>query len=98
MDYDLNTSGALAALFDLRRDVNTAIDEDEFGESDKAAVLALLNRFDSVLGILGEEKVETLEAEVERLIEERYEARKSRDFARADQIRNELAERGIILE
>jgi cysteinyl-tRNA synthetase len=98
MNDDLNTSGALAALFDLRRDVNTAIDEDEIGETDKAAVQALLARFDSVLGVLGEEKEETLEAEVERLIEERYEARKNRDFARADQIRNQLAERGIILE
>jgi cysteinyl-tRNA synthetase len=98
MNDDLNTAGALAALFDLRRDVNTAIDLDEFGEADKASVLALLAGFDSVLGILGEEKEETLEAEIEALIEERYGARKNRDFARADQIRNELAERGIILE
>jgi cysteinyl-tRNA synthetase len=98
MNYDLNTSGALAAMFELRRDINTAIDEDEFGEADKASVLALLASFDSVLGILGEDKVETLEAEVEALIEERYAARKNRDFARADQIRNDLAERGIILE
>jgi cysteinyl-tRNA synthetase len=98
MNNDLNTSGALAAMFELRRDINTAIDEDEFGEADKASVLALLASFDSVLGILGEDKVETLEAEVESLIEERYAARKNRDFARADQIRNDLAERGIILE
>jgi cysteinyl-tRNA synthetase len=98
MNDDLNTSGALAALFDLRRDVNTAIDADEFGEADKAAVQALLERFDSVLGILGEEQEETLEAEIEKLIEERYEARKNRDFARADQIRTALTERGIILE
>jgi cysteinyl-tRNA synthetase len=98
MNYDLNTSGALAAIFELRRDINTAIDEDEFGEADKAGVLALLESFDSVLGILGEDKVESLEAEVEALIEERYAARKNRNFARADQIRNELAERGIILE
>jgi cysteinyl-tRNA synthetase len=98
MNDDLNTSGALAALFDLRRDINIAIDEDEFGEADKAGVLTLLASFDSVLGILGEEKVETLEAEIEALIEERYAARRNRDFARADQIRNELAERGIILE
>jgi cysteinyl-tRNA synthetase len=98
MNDDLNTSGALAALFDLRRDVNTAIDAEEFGEADKTNVLALLASFDSVLGILGEEKVETLEAEIEALIEARYAARKNRDFARADQIRNDLAERGIILE
>ena len=98
MNDDLNTAGALAAMFDLRRDVNTAIDGDEFGEADKADVLALLAQFDSVLGILGEEKEETLEAEIEALIEERYAARKNRDFARADQIRNDLAERSIILE
>jgi cysteinyl-tRNA synthetase len=98
MNNDLNTSGALAAMFDLRRDINTAIDEDEFGEADKAGVLALLASFDSVLGILGEEKEENLEAEVEGLIEERYAARRNRDFARADEIRNQLAERGILLE
>jgi cysteinyl-tRNA synthetase len=98
MNDDLNTAGALAAIFDLRRDVNTAIDGEEFGEADKADVLALLASFDSVLGIVGEEKVETLEAEIEALIEARYTARKNRDFARADQIRNDLAGRGIILE
>ncbi|MBI3651133.1 MAG: cysteine--tRNA ligase [Acidobacteria bacterium] len=98
LNDDLNTAGALAALFDLRRDVNTAIDEDEFGEADKANVQALLTRFDTVLGILGEEQEVTLESEIEKLIGDRYAARKHRDFARADQIRNELAERGIILE
>ena len=98
MNDDLNTSGALAALHDLRRDVNIALDADDFGAADRQGVLNLLGRLDSVLGILGEEADESVGAEVEGLIEARNEARKSRDFARADQIRNDLAARGIILE
>lgn len=98
MNDDLNTSGALAALHDLRRDINIALDAGDFGAADRQGVLNLLERLDSVLGILGEEADESLDAEVEGLIEARNEARKSRDFARADQIRNDLAARGILLE
>lgn len=98
MNDDLNTSKALAALFDMRRDLNSAIDAGEFGADDKTATLALLVRIDSVLGVLGEEKAEIIEPEIEALIEERNAARRSRNFARADEIRDELAGRGILLE
>jgi cysteinyl-tRNA synthetase len=98
MNDDLNTSKALAALFEFRRDINSAIDAGEFGQDDRRGVLDLLSRIDSVLGVLGEEQTEMLEPEVEAKIEERNTARRNRDFARADQIRSELAERGIILE
>jgi cysteinyl-tRNA synthetase len=98
MNDDLNTSKALAALFEFRRDINSAIDVGEFGRDDRLCVLALLSRVDSVFGVLGEEQTEMLEPEVEVMIEERNTARRNRDFARADQIRSELAERGIILE
>jgi cysteinyl-tRNA synthetase len=98
MNDNLNTSKALAAIFDMRRDINSAIDANEFGTDDRSATLELIERIDSVLGVLGEEKLEMLEPEIEALIEDRNAARRSRDFARADQIRNELAERGIILE
>jgi len=98
MNDDLNTSKALAALFDMRRDLNSALDAGEFGADDKTATLALLVRIDSVFGVLGEEKAEIIEPEIESLIEERNAARRSRNFARADEIRNELAERGILLE
>lgn len=98
MNDNLNTSKALAALFDMRRDINSAIDAGEFGADDRSATLALIEQIDSVMGVLGEEKDEMLEPEIEALIEERNSARRSRNFARADQIRNELAEREIILE
>src|SRR5262249_29107705 len=98
MNDDLNTSGALAAIFDLRRDINTALDENEFGAADRSVVLDFWESVDSVLGILGEEKHETLDADVEAMIQARNDARKNRDFARADEIRKELAAQGIILE
>jgi cysteinyl-tRNA synthetase len=102
MDEDLNTAGALAALHDLRRDANIAIDAGEFGADDRQAVLDFLERADAVLGVLGaasDEQVDArLAAEIESLIAERNAARKNRDFKRADEIRNQLAERGILLE
>jgi cysteinyl-tRNA synthetase len=98
MDDDLNTSKALAALFELRRDTNTVMDAGEFGAGDREAVLELLERIDSVLGVLGEEQESILEPEIEKLIEERNSARRNREFKKADQIRDDLAGRGIILE
>ena len=98
MNDDLNTSKALAAVFEFRREVNTAIDAGEFYQEDREAVLGLLARIDSVLGVLGDEHEQMLDPEVESKIEERNAARRSRDFNRADQIRNELAAKGIILE
>ena len=98
MNDDLNTSEALAAVFDLVRDVNIAIDSNEFGADDRDTVLAFLSRVDSVLGVLGEEAPDILEPEIEAMIGERNAARRNRDFNRADQIRQELAARGIILE
>ncbi len=98
MNDDLNTSEALAAVFDLVRDVNIAIDSNEFGADDRDTVLAFLSRVDSVLGVLGEEQRDILEPEIEAMIEERNTARRNRDFNRADQIRQDLTARGIILE
>ena len=98
MNDDLNTSNALAAVFDLVRDINIKIDAGEFGEADRKATLEFLERIDSVLGVLGDEQKEMLAPEIEAMIEERNLARRNRDFARADQIRNDLAARGIILE
>jgi cysteinyl-tRNA synthetase len=101
MNEDLNTAGALAALHDLRRDVNIAIDAGEFGGEDRQAVLDFIGRADSALGVLGaeDEQVDAqLAAEVEALIGERNAARKNRDFKRADEIRSLLSERGVLLE
>ena len=98
MDDDLNTSVALAVVHNLTRDVNTAIARKQLSESNKTELLDLLKRFDSVLNIFGEERSEDLDTEIQNLIDERQEARRRRDFARSDEIRDELAGRGIILE
>jgi len=91
---DLNTSAALAGLFDMVREVNKLA----LSRADAERVLALLARLDRIMGVLGEEKEEILDAEVEALIREREQARQRRDFQRADAIRRHLRERGIILE
>ncbi len=98
MDDDLNTSVALAVIHDLTRVVNTALARRKLQEENKVELLALLNRFDTVLNIFGNEQREMLDSEVQNLIDERQEARRRRDFARGDEIRDELAVRGIILE
>jgi cysteinyl-tRNA synthetase len=98
MDDDLNTSVALAVIHNLTRDVNTAIARKHLQEDNKGELLELLKRFDSVLNIFGEERREILDAEIQSLIDERQEARRRRDFARGDEIRDELASLGIILE
>ena len=98
MDDNLNTSVALAALHNLTRETNTALTAEKIKSEDRAAILDALAKIDSVLNIFGEEKAEMLDAEIESLIEERQEARRSRNFARSDEIRDLLAEKGIVLE
>lgn len=98
MDDDFNTAAALAAVHDMVREINTKIAADGLTADEKAAVLDAVAKFDAVLGIFGPEDSELLDADIETLIEQRQEARRSRDFARSDEIRDELAEKGIILE
>jgi cysteinyl-tRNA synthetase len=103
LNQDLNTAGGLAAIFDLVRDVNAAIDAKRVGAADAAAVRAAVDDFDRVLGVISLRRAEDmpppeLVAEIERLIEERKAARARRDFAAADGIRKDLAARGILLE
>jgi len=98
MDDDFNTAAALAAIHDMVREVNTIAADRKLGAEDQEAVLDAIAKFDSVLGIFGPEEDQLLDAEIESLIEERQAARKGRDFARSDEIRDRLAERGIILE
>lgn len=97
MEDDLNTADALAAVFMLVRDINTAI----ANGAGKAALEAFADIFDSLTGVLGlvyNRKTDDLDSEVEALIEQRTAARKAKDFKTADQIRDRLKEMGIILE
>ncbi len=98
MDDDLNTSMALAAIHDLTREVNTAMANDALRSENQAEILDAIGKFDSVLNVFGEAPAEMLDDEIQKLIDERQEARHRRDFARGDEIRDQLSERGIILE
>ena len=97
MDDDLNTADGLTALFDLTREINTALQVPR----SKALAQKAAEEFDAiadVLGILYNRKKETLDAEIEALIEKRQAARKARDFQTADAIRDQLAGMGIALK
>ena len=98
MDDDFNTSIALAAIHNLTREVNTALARKHVKAENQHELLSLIDRFDTVLNIFGKQQREMLDSEVQSLIDERQEARRRRDFGRADEIRDELASRGIILE
>ena len=98
MDDDFNTSIALAAVHNFSREVNTALARKQVKAEDQREMLAVIDRIDTVLNIFGEHQREMLDSEIQSLIDERQEARHRRDFARADQIRDDLANRGIILE
>jgi cysteinyl-tRNA synthetase len=98
MDDDLNTSVALAVIHNLTRKVNTALARRRLLASNQRELLDVIQRFDSVLNIIGDGHREMLDSEVQALIDERQEARRRRDFGRGDEIRDQLAARGIILE
>jgi cysteinyl-tRNA synthetase len=103
LEADLNTAAALAAVFDLVRDINAAIDAKRVSAADAALVREVVEEFDRVLGVVSLRRAEDAQPpvpveEIERLIEERKAARQRRDFAAADQIRQSLIERGILLE
>jgi cysteinyl-tRNA synthetase len=97
MEDDFNTADAIAAVFEMIRLANSTV-----GETSTAAYvsrfLAEVEKLCQVLGIITEKKEELLDSEVEALIEKRKQARKDKNFALADQIRQELADQGILLE
>ncbi|HJB29013.1 MAG TPA: cysteine--tRNA ligase [Candidatus Blautia faecavium] len=97
MDDDFNTADAIAAVFELVKFSNTNVKEDSSGAF-ADGLLEILKKLCDVLGIITEKKEEMLDKEIEDLIEERQEARKAKNFARADEIRDELLKKGILLK
>lgn len=97
MDDDFNTADAITAIFDLIKDINTNISIDSSKELCESA-LSLIRELGNPLGILQKSTKGSLEEEIERLIEERQQARKDRNFALADKIRDDLKARNIVLE
>ena len=99
MEDDLNTADALGSVFELVRDLNTSVNE---GVQSKALVEYAMKIFDELTGVLGllynRKQKDNLDSEIEALIEQRTAARKAKNWAEADRIRDELKARGIILE
>ena len=97
MNDDFNTANAISVLFELAKEANIYLNEKQ---TDTSVIDAFIQLFDEITGVLGLQlEEETLvDEEIERLIEERKQARKDRDFARADEIRDLLDEQGIVLE
>ena len=108
---DINTAMALAAVFDLVREANTAMDRGAFNQQNAPRAIATMEKFDGVLALLADDDEEKLRKlgfgaakarmgseEIERLIEQRTAAKKRRDFARSDEIRQKLADSGILME
>ena len=111
LDSDLNTAEALAAIFEYVRAMNTALDDGHFQEENRWDAARVLEIFDSIFDVLKPSEQtsrlgtgqpgaspELSDTEIEALIEQRAQAKKSRDFARADALRADLQDRGVVLE
>lgn len=100
LDDDLNTAEALAAIFEYVRDTNSSMDAGEFDEGNRAAAQELFARFDSIMDVLKptSREVGISEAQIDALISERVQVKKTKNFQRSDEIRAELLAGGVILE
>jgi cysteinyl-tRNA synthetase len=95
---DINISSALAALFDLIRELNALCDEGKIGKDDAAAALHLFERWDRVLGVLPLHQSEEIPADLLHFLERREQARKEKNFSLSDQMRDEIHSRGYLIE
>ncbi len=98
MDDDLNTADALAAIFDLVRDINTNVITDKPSKLLCSEAAKLFDELCDVLGLVYNRKKESLDSEIEALIEQRTQARKEKNWALADKIRDDLKAQGIVIE
>ena len=98
MDDDLNTADAIASIFELVRDINTNVVGKTPSKSLVEGAIAMFDELTGVLGLVYNRKTETLDSDVEALIEARTNARKEKNWAEADRIRDQLKEMGIVLE
>ena len=97
MEDDFNTADAVSSVFELVKYTNTTVSGDSSKEY-LESLLSLIVKLTDVLGLIVEKEEELLAEDIEKLIEERQAARKAKNFQRADEIRNELLEKGIVLE
>ncbi|MGC4378161.1 cysteine--tRNA ligase [Fictibacillus sp. Mic-4] len=98
MDDDFNTANAIAVLFEAAKEANLYLQEENTSTTVLSAFIGLFEELTGVLGLTLTKEEELLDEEIEALIQERNEARKERNFARADEIRDELRAKNIILE
>lgn len=98
MDDDFNTADAVTAMFDLVNEANHYLQQAQVTEATLQLILTQFKTMDAVLGILEEPQLDLLDEEIDQLIEQRIEARVAKNWKRADEIRDQLVEKGILLE
>jgi cysteinyl-tRNA synthetase len=100
LDDDLNTAEALGAVFEFVRDANSVMDAGTFQRGNVPPVLDFLARFDSVFDVLRTDVTEAALSDeaIQKLVDERTQAKKQRNFGRSDEIRNQLLAEGVIVE
>ena len=98
MDDDLNTADAIATIFDLVRDINTKVIAANANKADCEAAAKMFDELTGILGLVYDRKKDDLDEDIEALIAQRTQARKDKNWAEADRIRDELKAKGIVLE
>lgn len=98
LDDDLNTSAAMGAVFELVKEANILLDQSQVGTANRDQIMGFFTGANQIFDIFQTERQPLEDQEILRLVEERVQARRGRDYQRADEIRDSLARRGIVLE